>query len=438
MEDGFLLTGVFLFTLFLLLGSGVWVALALLGVALVGMELFTSRPAGDAMITTIWTSSSSWTLTALPLFIWMGEILFRTRLSEDMFRGLAPWMAKLPGGLLHTNIVGCTIFAAVSGSSAATLTTVGKMSIPELRKRGYPEFMTIGTLAGAATLGLMIPPSLTLIVYGVTINESISKLFMAGVLPGLVLSGLFMAYVVAWHFLRPGQRPAPEPPMSLGNKLRESRFLIPVILLVAFVIGSMYLGIATATEAAAFGVIGALLLAAGQGSLNRRTFLESLMGATRTSCMVAFILMGASFLSLSMGFTGLPRALAEFIAALGLSPIALIAALTVFYIVVGCFLDGISSVVLTMAVVEPMIRQAGIDVIWFGIFIVVVVEMAQITPPIGFNLFVMQGMTKHDMGYIARTALPMFALMVLMVAILVAIPELATWLPDTMRTRPGG
>ncbi|MDH5557640.1 MAG: TRAP transporter large permease subunit, partial [Alphaproteobacteria bacterium] len=258
MEDGFLLTGVFLFVLFLLLGSGVWVALALLGVALVGMEMFTSRPAGDAMITTIWTSSSSWTLTALPLFIWMGEILFRTRLSEDMFRGLAPWVAKLPGGLLHTNIIGCTIFAAVSGSSAATLTTVGKMSIPELRKRGYPEFMTIGTLAGAATLGLMIPPSLTLIVYGVTINESISKLFMAGVLPGLVLSGLFMAYVVGWHFLKPGERPAPEPRMTLRVMIAEARFLIPVILLVTFVIGSMYLGFATATEAAAFGVIGAL------------------------------------------------------------------------------------------------------------------------------------------------------------------------------------
>jgi C4-dicarboxylate transporter DctM subunit len=432
------LTGIFLFVLFLLLGTGVWVGLALLGVALVGMELFTSRPAGDAMITTIWGASSSWTLTALPLFIWMGEILYRTRLSEDMFRGLSPWMARLPGGLLHSNIVGCTIFAAVSGSSAATLTTVGKMSIPELRKRGYPEFMTVGTLAGAATLGLMIPPSLTLIVYGVTINESITKLFMAGVIPGLVLALLFMSYVAVWHFVRPGQRPQPEPEMSFTDKLKESRFLIPVILLVTLVIGSMYTGFATATEAAAFGVLGALALAAGQRSLTWSSFIESLMGATRTSAMIALILMGAAFLSLSMGFTGLPRALAGFIAEQNLSPIALIAALTVFYIIIGCFLDGISSVVLTMAVVEPMIRQAGIDVIWFGIFVVVVVEMAQITPPIGFNLFVMQGMTGHEMNYIAKTALPMFLLMVLMVAILVAFPDLATWLPETMRSRPGG
>ncbi len=437
MEE-FALTGIFLFTLFLLLGTGVWVGLALLGVAWVGMVLFTSRPAGDAMITTIWTSSSSWTLTALPLFIWMGEILYRTRLSEDMFRGLAPWMARLPGRLLHTNIVGCTIFAAVSGSSAATLTTVGKMSIPELRRRGYPERMIIGTLAGAATLGLMIPPSLTLIVYGVTINESISKLFIAGILPGIVLSGLFMGYVAVWSFVYKSEVPPPEPQMSIADKIREARFLIPVILLVAFVIGSMYLGFATATEAAAFGVIGALILAAAQGSLRRKTFMESLLGATRTSAMIALILAGAAFLSLSMGFTGLPRALASWIDSLDLAPIVLIFALMIFYIIIGCFLDGISSVVvLTMAVVEPMIRQAGIDVIWFGIFIVVVVEMAQITPPIGFNLFVLQGMTRHQINYIARTALPMFLLMVVMVGILVAFPEIATYLPENMRPGPG-
>lgn len=432
----FYATAVFLFVLFTLLGSSVWIGLALMAVAWVGMELFTSRPAGDAMITTIWTGASSWTLTALPLFIWMGEILFRTRLSEDMFRGLAPWMRKLPGGLLHTNIAGCTIFAAVSGSSAATLTTVGKMSIPELRSRGYPEHMIIGTLAGAATLGLMIPPSLTLIVYGVTINESITQLFMAGVIPGLVLAGLFMLYIVFWHYFGKGDRPEPEPDMSLGEMFAESRFLIPVLILVTVVIGSMYFGYATATEAAAVGVVGALTLALTQGSLNWSTFIASLMGATRTSAMIALILMGASFLSLSMGFTGLPRALAAWIDSMNMSPIVLIISLTIFYIVLGMFLDGISSVVLTMAIVEPMIRQAGIDVIWFGIFIVVVVEMAQVTPPIGFNLFVLQGMTNHQISYIAKTAIPMVGLMLLMVVILVIWPELATWLPETVRNAP--
>lgn len=426
----------FLFVLFTLLGTGVWVGLALMGVAWVGMELFTTRPVGDVMLTTIWAASSSWTLTALPLFIWMGEILYRTRLSEDMFRGLSPWMARLPGGLVHTNIVGCTVFAAVSGSSAATLTTVGKMSIPELRRRKYPEHMIIGTLAGAATLGLMIPPSLTLIVYGVTINESITKLFFAGIVPGLILAAMFMGYVAIKSKTASDWNPIEEPHMTFMQKVNNSKFLIPVMILITVVIGSMYLGYATATEAAAFGVIGGLLLAATQGSLNWSTFVESLMGATRTSAMIALILAGAAFLSLSMGFTGLPRSLADLIAGLDLSRFELLMVLLVFYIVLGCFLDGISSVVLTMAVVEPMIREAGIDLIWFGIFIVVVVEMAQITPPIGFNLFVLQGMTNHEMSYIAKAAIPMFLIMVLMVFVLILFPDIATWLPDNMRKGP--
>ncbi|MGH6918734.1 MAG: TRAP transporter large permease, partial [Geminicoccaceae bacterium] len=345
-------------------------------------------------------------------------------------------MGRLPGRLLHTNIVGSTVFAAVSGSSAATVTTVGKMSIPELRRRGYPEPLIIGTLAGAGTLGLMIPPSLTLIVYGVTINESIAKLFIAGIVPGLVLAAMFMGYIVVWAIMRKDQVPAAEPDTTLAEKIRRSRFLIPVACLIVTVLGSIYLGFATATEAASFGVVGALLLAALQRSLTWQTFTASLMGAVRTSCMIALILAGSAFLALSMGFTGLPRALAEWIATLQLSPFALIAALTVFYIILGCFLDGISIVVLTMAVVEPMIRLAGIDLIWFGIFFVVVVEMAQITPPVGFNLFVLQGMTGHEISYIARTAMPFFLLMCVMVVLLVMFPELATWLPETMRQAP--
>jgi C4-dicarboxylate transporter, DctM subunit len=427
--DEVLLTGVFLGVLFFLLGSGIWVGLALLGVALVGMLMFTSRPAGDAMVTTIWTASSSWTLTALPLFIWMGEILFRTRLSEDLFRGLAPWMARLPGGLLHVNVAGCALFAAISGSSAATVATVGKMSIPELRARAYDERMTIGTLAGAGTLGLLIPPSIIMIVYGVTVNESIAKLFIAGILPGIMLALLFMGYIAATGWLRPQLMPPRDAPVPLREKLRGSLALIPVILLILAVLGSIYTGVATATEAAALGVAGALLLSALQGSLTRASFTESLLGATRTSSMIALILAGSAFLTLAMGFTGLPRSLAETIGAMGLSPLALILALTIFYIVLGCFLDGISTVVLTMAVVEPMIRQAGIDLLWFGIYLVIVVEMAQITPPIGFNLFVLQGMTGRDIGYIARAALPMFFIMCLAVALVVAFPGVVTFLP---------
>ncbi len=434
--ENLVLTLLFLGVLFFLLGSGVWVGLSLLGVALVGMELFTSRPVGDAMATTIWSASSSWTLTALPLFIWMGEILFRTRLSEDLFKGLSPWLGGLPGRLLHVNVAGCAIFAAISGSSAATVATVGKMSIPELRRRCYPEQMIIGTLAGAGTLGLLIPPSIILIVYGVTVNESIAGLFMAGVFPGIMLALLFMTYIVLRAVLNPEGMPPRDAAIGFVQKIRDSFSLLPVVLLILAVLGSIYAGIATATEAAVLGVAGALIISALQGSLTRASFAESLMGATRTSCMIALILAGADFLSLAMGFTGLPRNLAAWIATLELTPLALIAVLTVFYIVLGCFLDGISAVVLTMAVVEPMVRQAGIDMLWFGIFLVIVVEMAQITPPVGFNLFVLQGMTEHQIPFVARAALPMFAIMVLAVVLVVAFPEIATWLPAQMRSSP--
>ena len=418
--------------LFLLLGSGVWIGLTLTGVAWIGMQLFSARPAGDAMAVTIWGSASSWTLTALPLFVWMGEILFRTKLSESMFRGLAPWVTWLPGRLLHTNVIGCAIFAAVSGSSAATCATIGKMTLPELGKRGYPEDITIGSLAGAGTLGLLIPPSIIMIVYGVAADVSIAKLFIAGVLPGILLAALFSGYLMVWALMNPGKVPRPDRVLSFSEKLHESRHLIPVVLLIAAVLGSIYSGVATATEAAAVGVVGSLLLSLVQGSLSWDTFKTSLLGATRLYCMIALILAGAAFLTLAMGYIGLPRHLAEFIGGLGLSPFMLMVALAVFYVVLGCFLDGISMVVLTMGVILPTVQAAGFDLIWFGIFIVIVVEMAQITPPVGFNLFVLQGMTKKDIAYIARVTMPFFLLMCAMVLLLWFFPGIATWMPGHM------
>ncbi len=352
------ITALLIVSLFALLGSSVWIGLTLAGVAWIGMELFSSRPAGDAMAVTVWGSSSSWTLTALPLFIWMGEILFRTKLSESMFRGLAPWVGRLPGRLLHTNVIGCTIFAAVSGSSAATCATIGKMTLPELGRRGYPEDITIGSLAGAGTLGLLIPPSIIMIVYGVTADVSIARLFVAGVIPGIVLAGLFSGYLGVWSVLNRHRVPAPEQALTLAQKVHESRHLIPVVLLIAAVLGSIYTGVATATEAAAVGVVGSLLLSAAQRSLTWATFRESLMGATRLYCMIALILAGAAFLTLSMGYIGLPRNLAEFVGSLGLTPFGLIMALSVFYIILGCFLDGISMVVLTMGVILPTVQAA--------------------------------------------------------------------------------
>ncbi len=428
-----LMTALLLGALFLILGSGVWIGLTLSGVAWLAIQIFSARPAGDAMAVTIWGAASGWTLTALPLFIWMGEILFRTRLSQDMFKGLAPWMQALPGRLLHTNVVGCAIFAAVSGSSAATCATIGKMTLPELKRRGYPEAMTIGTLAGAGTLGLLIPPSIIMIVYGVAADVSISELFIAGVMPGILLAALFSGYIVVWSLRHPDLIPPRDAPLSFVAKLKASGSLIPVILLIVSVLGSIYAGIATATEAAAVGVVGALVLSALQGSMSWPTFKGALMGATRLYCMIALILSGAAFLTLAMGYIGLPRHLAEWIGGLGLSQFGLVMALMVFFIVLGCFLDGISVVVLTMGVLMPTVQKAGIDPVWFGIFVVLVVEMAQITPPVGFNLFVLQGMTGKQLTYIARVALPMFFLMVAAVVLIYFVPGIVTWLPQQMR-----
>jgi tripartite ATP-independent transporter DctM subunit len=415
-----------------LLAGGVWIGLALMAIGILGMLGFTPRAPGDGMAVAIWGAGSSWTLTALPLFLWMGEILFRTKLSEDMFKGLSPWLERLPGRLLHTNIIGCTLFAAVSGSSAATCATIGKIALPELQRRGYPESMALGTLAGAGTLGLLIPPSIIMIVYGVAADVSISKLFIGGVLPGILLASLFMGWVVVWSLLNPDKIPPADLQTNFIGKLRASKNLIPVILLIAGVLGSIYSGVATATEAAAIGVLGSLIIATSQRTLNRKSFVAALMGATRLYCMIALILAGSAFLTLAMGYIGLPRHLAEWIGSLGLSPGMLLVALGVFYVLLGCFLDGISMVVLTMAVLMPTIQTAGIDPLWFGVFVVVVVEMAQVTPPVGFNLFVLQGLTGRDMTVIARYAMPYFLLMVLAVVLLYLFPGLVTWLPGHM------
>jgi tripartite ATP-independent transporter DctM subunit len=416
---------------FLLVG-GVWIAVSLLGVGWLAMVLFTDAPAGKLMATTVWGSSASWALTALPLFIWMGEILFRTRISQDMFRGLAPWMEPLPGRLMHCNVVGCGIFAAISGSSAATAATIGKITIPELSRRGYDDPMAVGSLAGAGTLGLLIPPSIIMIVYGVAADVSVARLFVAGVLPGILLMLLFSGYIAAWALLHPERTPPRDSRTTLAQKFYAARFLIPTVLLILMVIGSIYTGIATPTEAAVIGVVGSLALSLVSGSLNRETFGASVMGAMKTSCMIAFILTGAAFLTVAMGFTGIPRAMATWIAAQQFAPWQLIAVLTVLFIVLGCFLDGISMVVLTSAVILPSVKAAGIDLLWFGIFIVLVVEMAQITPPVGFNLFVLQGLTGRNMFYVARASIPFFLLMVVAVALIWIFPQIVTYLPARM------
>ena len=415
---------VVLICLFGLLLIGVWVALGLFMTAFMSMIIFTDIDVGAVLTSTIWGGINSWELAALPMFIWMGEILFASGLSENMFRGLSPWMRRLPGRLLHVYILGCGIFAAVSGSSAATTATIGKMSIPELEKRGYDEKMIIGTLAGSGTLGLLIPPSIILIVYGAATDQSIARLFVAGIIPGLVLLMLFMGYVMIWSLLNPKKSPAAEPKIPLIDMIIGTKHLMPVILLITVVIGSIYMGLASPTEAAALGVIMALILSYFGKTLSKDTFIAALMSAVKTSTMIAFILTGAAFLTVAMGFTGIPRELAQHIGDMNLSKYELLIALTIFFIVLGCFLDGISVVVLTTSVILPMVELVGIDLIWFGIYLVRVVEMSQITPPVGFNLFVLQSMTGKNIFKVALYALPFFLILVLLVILVTVFPDI--------------
>lgn len=423
---------ILLVVLFSLLASGTWVALSLISVAIVGMLLIENDSFGLIYGTTTWGTVSDWSLAALPLFIWMGEILFRTRLSNDLFEGLTPWLSRIPGALLHVNILSCGMFAAVSGSSAATAATIGKMTLPELKRKGYDDKMAIGTLAGSGTLGLLIPPSIILIVYGVSAEVSISRLFIAGALPGLMLVLMFIGYTIFWSIKNKARMPVDDTHYSTSTKFKALLKLIPVACLVIFVLGSIYVGITTPTEAASFGVLGSLILAITSRSLTWQTLTDSLMGAVKTSCMILFILAGAAFLTIAMGFIGLPRMLAEEISIMQLSPYMLLFLLTILFVILGCFLDGISVVVLTTSVVLPMVTQAGIDPLWFGIYIVLVVEMSQITPPVGFNLFVIQSLTGKNILYVAKAALPFFFLLMAAVVVITAFPEIVTWLPTTM------
>jgi tripartite ATP-independent transporter DctM subunit len=424
------IAGLLLLFLALLLAGGVWIAIALLACGWVGMQFVGGGiPAGSVLATTIWGNSASWTLAALPLFIWMGEILFRTRLSEEMFRGLAPWLNWLPGRLMHVNVLACGLFGSVSGSSAATCATVAKIALPELKRRGYDETVSLGSLAGAGTLGILIPPSITMVVYAVAANVSIIQVFLAGFLPGLLVMGLYSGYIALWSLLNPARTPPPEPPMSFRDKLKESANLVPVALLIALVFLTLLLGWATATECAAWGVLGSLAIAWWSGSLSWESFWASVMGTTRTTCMIMLILAGASFMATSMAYTGIPQALAAWVDALDLSPYALIAALTLMYILLGTALDGISMIVLTTAIVIPMVKSAGFDLVWFGIFLVLVVEMAEVSPPVGFNLFVLQTMSGKDSNTVALAALPFFFLLVLATAIITVFPDIAMILP---------
>ncbi|QOF78364.1 TRAP transporter large permease [Variovorax sp. 38R] len=432
MLETLLMGALLLAIMLLLLAGGVWIAMTLAIVGWVGQAFFTNTLPGKNLFSAFWESNASWELAALPLFIWMGEILFRTKLSEEMFEGLRPWLNRVPGRLMHTTILGCGVFGSVSGSSAATCATIAKVALPELKRRGYDEKLAIGSLATAGTLGILIPPSITMVVYAVAADASIIRIFLAGFLPGFLLMLLFSGYIAWWSLRHPDKVPPADPPTTFMQKIRLSGNLIPCALLIVFIVWVLVAGWATATECAAFGVLGSLAIAAYGRSLTWQNFKDGIMGATRTSCMIMFILAGAAFLTKTMAFTGIPRELAEWVDSMHLSPYALIGALVVVYLVLGTALDGISMIVLTSAVVLPMIQKAGFDLVWFGIFVVLLVEIAEVTPPVGFNLFVLQNMTGKDSNVIAKAAIPFFFCLVLCIALITLFPGIVTILPDLM------
>jgi len=426
------IAGLLISVLFVLLAGGVWVSLALAIVGGMAFVFFANASLLDGLPVALWGALDSWELAALPLFVWMGEILFRTRLSEQMFSGLAPWVERLPGRLMHINVLASGLFGAVCGSTAATTATVAKAALPGLKRLGYDEKLCLGSLCGSGTLGILIPPSVTMIIYAVAAQVPVVEMFAGGLIPAIILMLLFMSWI-GWRCWRnPALAPDTGRNWTWGQRLVALKDLLPVGLLIIFVLGMMIFGLATPTEGAAFGVLGALVIAGVGGSLTWAAFRDSLLGATKVSAMIMMIIAGAAFLTKAMAYTGIPRGLAEWVSTQGLSPTMLILALSVVYIILGTALDGVSMIVLTAAVVIPMVEAAGINLVWFGIFIVLMVGMSEITPPVGFCLFILQAMSGRDSSFVAMAAIPFFIVLGVMVALVTAFPALVLWLPQTL------
>jgi len=419
--------------LVIFLGGTVWIGIALFIVGLGGFLFFTDLPFGSIVANISWNNTSGSAMMALPFFIWMGEILFRSKISQSLFNGLTPWMDSIPGRLIHVNIFACTFFAAVSGSSAATTATVGKITIPELKKRGYNETLSVGSLAGAGTLGFLIPPSMMMLVYGIIGDVSIGKLFIAGVIPGVMIAGMFSSYTMLRCVINPRLAPKGEGHHSWGDRVRALPSIAPVIILVLVVLGSIYTGWATPTEAGAVGVAGSIFFAVATRSFGWDVFKTSLLGAVKTSCMIMLIVMGAAYLSVVVGYLGITRKLTLYVISLGLSPYMLIFIMSILYLILGCLIDGFSMIVMTAPIVLPLIEAAGFDPVWFGIYLVLMIELAQITPPVGFNLFVISGLNNDDILKIARAAFPFFLIMCTATALITVFPQLALYLPYLMR-----
>jgi len=440
-SDPLTLSLVLLLIMFTLLLASKWIGFSLISTGIAGLLLydFFLPPTlsiwdkiGELLANSIWNSLNSWALSALPLFILMGEILYRTAISTRLLNGLVPWLTKIPGRLYHINVVACSLFAAVSGSSAATTATVGKITLHELTERGYHKNLALGSLAGAGTMGFLIPPSLIMIIYGVLSDTSIGKLFIGGVIPGIILASLYSTYIVIMSLIHPRYIPAEDQEYSWSERLAGIKDIFPVLLLIVLILGGIYVGVTTPTEAAAIGVVGALGLAFWFRNLTWSNLKESFQAAVRTTAMICFIIAGAAFLSQIVGFIGIATALSSYIASLNLSPYTLILVIGIMYLLLGMILDGISIVVMTLPIVLPIVIKAGFSPLWFGIYLVIMVELSQITPPVGFSLFVIQHISKEDLSTILKATLPFFMIMILMVVIVTMFPEIVFFLPDKM------
>lgn len=427
-----------LITVFGFLLSSTWIALSLLGTAGLSLELFTNLPVGKIWAQALWNSLNNWALAALPMFIFLGEIIMRTKMSELLFEGLKPWVQFIPGRLLHINVVGSAIFAAVSGSSPATVATIGKITLNKLHEEGYDKTLSYGSLAGAGTLGLLIPPSIVLIIYGVLGEVSIGRLFIAGVIPGLLLAVFFSGYVALRVMINPSLAPTHQEKFTWKHRLLSLWKLFPVMFLILFILGSIYTGFATPSEAAALGVLSSIVIAGFLGDLTLKNLVDSMKGTINTSAMICFIIVGASFLSVVMGYLHLPATIANYIGSLGLSPYVLILLFTFFYIILGFFLDGISMIVMTLPITLPLAVLSGFNPVWFGIFLVLVIEAGQITPPVGFNLFVLQGLTQEPLEKIVMAAIPFFLIILFTIILIVAFPAIILFLPDLMMQSVSG
>lgn len=431
--DIFIIFGLFL----TLLVIGVWIPLAIGLSGLVFLAMTSGMGAFQGLGLSIWGGVNSFTLTAIPLFILMAEFLLKSGLSERVYRGLSHLVHRLPGGLLQTNIVGCSIFSAISGSSVATAASIGTVAIPELLKRNYGRYLSVGTIAAGGTLGILIPPSIAMIIYGSFTNLSIAKLFMAGVVPGLLLVLLFMTFIGVYALIRPDVAPKSEEEngdesQSAGQTLND---LMPFALLISVVLGSLYLGFATPTESAALGCVFSAIIARVWGRLDLETLYYIIQRTVQVSGSILAIVFAAYIFSYSVALSGVGQDIAAAIGGLDLSRWQLILLLFLFYTLLGCLVDSISMIVITVPVLAPVLAIYGFDGVWFGVILVLLIEIGQITPPMGLNLFVVQGVWDGRLGEVVRGVIPFYLIIILMIAIVTLVPSVALWLPEQMIVR---